>query len=222
MDIDEFITENAPDEGAEQFELESSKMLDIEVDDPVLVKAGSMIAYEGDMSFTGVTNAEGGLTGYLKQKATSEGTPLMKANGKGHLYLADQGKDVQLLQLDDGESISINGNDVLAFEGSVDYKINTIGSLSGASAGGFTNVFLTGPGYIAVTTHGTPLVLSPPVRTDPNATVAWSANLSPSSYTDHSLGDIIGQSSGESYQLEFTGDDGFVVVQPFEEVGPQP
>lgn len=220
MDLKEFVRSNAPDEGADRFELESSKMLDIEVDEPVMVKADSMVAYEGEMSFTGTSNAEGGLTGFIKEQATSEGTPLMKAEGEGHLYVADQGKKVQLLHLGDGESLSINGNDVLAFEGSVDYEINTIGSLGGASAGGLTNVFLTGPGHVAITTHGDPLVLTPPVRTDPNATVAWSSNLSPGSYTDHSFSDMIGQSSGETYQLEFEGDAGFIVVQPYEESGP--
>ncbi len=32
---------------------------------------------------------------------------------------------------------------------------------------------------------------------------------------------MIGQSSDETYQLEFTGSEGFVVVQPFEERTPQ-
>ena len=124
------------------------------------------------------------------------------------------------MELDAGESISVNGNDVLAFESSVDYSISTIGSISGASAGGLTNVFLEGPGSIAITTHGNPLVLTPPVKTDPQATVAWSANNSPSSSVNRSISDMIGQSSGEQYQLEFSNPDGFVIVQPFEEGNP--
>ena len=220
MNVDQFISDNRPEDGGDSFQLENSKLLDIAVDGTVTAKAGSMVAYEGDLSFTGSSNAEGGLTGFIKSKATSEGTPVMEVEGTGHLYVADQGKEVQIMQLDPDESISVNGNDVLAFDSTVDYSISTIGSLSGASAGGLTNVFLEGPGNIVITTHGSPLVLTPPVKTDPQATVAWSADNSPSSSVNRSLSDMIGQSSGEQYQLEFTNPDGFVVVQPFEEGNP--
>jgi uncharacterized protein (AIM24 family) len=217
MELEDFVQENAPDEGRERFELESSKLLDVDVDGSILAKAGSMVAFEGNLSFTGKSSAEGGLTGFLKERATSEGTPVMAIEGDGSVYLADQGKRIQLLSLGEAESLSVNGNDVLAFEESVSYEIGTIGSLGGASAAGLTNVFLSGPGTVAITTRGDPLVLSPPVRTDPNATVAWSSDLSPSIGTNRSLGDVIGQSSEERYQMVFEGDAGFVVVQPFEE-----
>jgi uncharacterized protein (AIM24 family) len=220
MELDEFVAGNAPDEGGDRFQLENSKLLDVAVDGSVMTKAGSMVAYEGDLTFTGRSSAEGGLTGFLKDAATSEGTPVMEVEGTGHAYLADDGKKVQILTLEAGESISVNGNDVLAFESAVEYEIGTIGSLGGASAAGLTNVFLTGPGAVAITTHGDPLVLSPPVRTDPDATVAWSADTSPGVVTDRSLGDAIGQSSGETYQLSFEGEGGFVVVQPYEETTP--
>lgn len=220
MDVDEFTKSNAPDESAETFELENSKLLDIDVDGYVTVKAGSMIAYTGDISFTGKSSAEGGLTGFIKESITAEGTPVMKAEGQGHLYVADQGKKVQILHLDEGEDISVNGDDVLAFESSVSYEIGTISGFGGASAAGLTNVYLEGPGNIAITSHGDPLVLTPPVRTDPSATVAWSGHLSPGAHRDHNLKDMIGQSSGESYQMDFSGNEGYVIVQPFEERSP--
>jgi uncharacterized protein (AIM24 family) len=221
MDLNDFVSQNEPDETGDRFELENSKLLDIDVDGTVIAKVGSMIAYDGDLSFTGKSSAEGGLTGMIKSKVTSEGTPVMEVEGRGHVYLADQEKKIQILELDAGESISVNGNDVLAFEDRVDYEIGTIGSIGGASAGGLLNVYLTGPGTVAITTHGDPLVLEPPVRTDPDATVAWSSNLSPTLKADRSLKDSIGQSSGETYQMSFEGTEGFVVVQPFEERSPQ-
>jgi uncharacterized protein (AIM24 family) len=221
MDLDEFTTANAPEEGGDTFQLENSKLLDVDLDGSAMAKAGSMVAYTGDISFTGKTSAEGGVTGFLKEKVTSEGMPVMEAEGDGHLYLADQGKEIQVLSLDAGEEISVNGNDILAFESRVNYEIGTIGSLSGSSAAGLTNVFLEGPGDVAITTHGHPLVLTPPVKTDPNATVAWSGGLSPSSHVDQSISNMVGQSSDETYQLEFSGSDGFVIVQPYEEAQPQ-
>lgn len=217
MDVDEFVEANEPGESGERFELENGKLLDVDVDGTVIAKAGSMVAFDGDLTFSGKSSAEGGVMGFLKEKASSEGTPVMEVSGQGHLYLADQGKEVQLLELDDGEAISVNGPDVLAFADSVSYEISVVGSLGGASAAGLTNVFLTGPGTVAITTHGDPLVLTPPVRTDPEATVAWSRNLSPSVESNRSLSDLVGSSSDERYQLVFEGEEGFVVVQPYEE-----
>ncbi|MFB6162759.1 MAG: AIM24 family protein [Halococcoides sp.] len=218
MDLDRFAEQHAPNDSADQFDLENEKLLDIAVDGSVMTKAGSMVAYDGDLSFTGKSSAEGGLKGVVKSKLTSEGTPIMQAEGSGHLYVADQGKNIQVLDLDAGEELSVNGEDILAFESRVDYSIGMIDSLSGVSTGGLTNVFLEGPGKVAITTHGHPVVLEPPVRTDPDATVAWSTT-SPSSNVDRNLKNMVGQSSGESFQLDFTGSEGFVVVQPFEESG---
>ena len=219
MNLEEFTSTNAPKAGTDTFQLENGKLLDITVDGSVMAKAGSMVSYEGDLSFTGKSSAEGGITGFIKQKATGEGAPVMNVEGSGHLYVADQGKDIQLIELDAGETVTVNGNDILAFEDSIDYSIGMIDSISGSSSGGLTNVYLEGPGYIAITTHGEPIVLTPPVRTDPSATVAWSG-VSPGTHVNSSLSDMIGTSSDERRQLDFTGEDGFVVVQPYEEFQP--
>jgi uncharacterized protein (AIM24 family) len=65
------------------------------------------------------------------------------------------------------------------------------------------------------------LVIPTPVSTDPNATVAWSGNVSPSSKSDLNLKTFLGRSSGETFQLHFSGSDGFVIVQPYEELTPE-
>ncbi|MFH5801521.1 AIM24 family protein [Haladaptatus sp. CMAA 1911] len=219
MNLDEFVTTHAPGETANTFELESSKMLDVSVDGSVMAQAGSMVGYTGEITFE--QKSAGGLTGMLKQKATGEGAVMMKATGTGHLYLADQGKEIQLLELEADDEISVNGNDILAFEDSVDWDIKMMSSIAGASSGGLFNVYLKGPGYIAITTHGEPLVVPTPVNTDPNATVAWSSNVSPSSKRDLNLKSFIGRSSGETYQLQFAEEGGFVIIQPYEEIQSQ-
>ncbi|MFC6724140.1 AIM24 family protein [Halobium palmae] len=218
MDLDEFVSTHAPKDGGQAFDLESSKMLDVALDGSVMAKAGSMTAYTGDISFE--RKSAGGLKGMLKSKATGEGAVMMEATGSGHLYLADHGKEVQILELDAGEEISVNGNDVLAFESGVDWDIRMMSSIGGTSSGGLFNVFLEGPGHVAITTHGSPLVLPTPVSTDPNATVAWSGNVSPSTKRDLNIKGFLGRSSGETFQLHFTGEDGFVIVQPYEESQP--
>ncbi|MUV89617.1 hypothetical protein GJ629_06685 [Halapricum sp. CBA1109] len=216
MNTDRFASRHAPTDGDETFSLENNYLLDVAVDGTLQAKAGSMVAYTGDLSFTGQASAEGGITGFLKEAATNEGTPVMTVEGQGHAYLADDEKKVQILELGAGESVTVNGEDVLAFESRVSYEIDKMDSLAGAFAGGFTNVYLDGPGYVAVTTHADPLVLEPPVSTDPSATVAWSGT-SPNVEVNKNLSDMVGQESGERFQMEFDGEDGFVVVQPYEE-----
>lgn len=218
MQLEEFVSSHAPDESDAAFQRESSKMLDVAVDGAVMAKAGTMVAYTGDLSFE--RTSAGGLTGMLKKQVTGEGSVMMEATGQGHLYLADHAKEVQVLELDTGEEISVNGNDVLAFERSVDWDIKMMRSIAGTSAGGLFNVFLKGPGHVAITTHGEPLVVPTPVSTDPNATVAWSGNVSPGTKRDLNIKGFLGRSSGETFQLHFAEPDGFVVVQPYEEVQP--
>jgi uncharacterized protein (AIM24 family) len=146
---------------------------------------------------------------------------LMKMEGQGKIYLADKGKRVHVLALQ-GESICVNGNDMLALEPSLDSDITMIKSMAGMMAGGLFNVKISGAGLAAITTHGDPVLLpvsraTGDVFTDPNATVAWSGNLNPDMRTDVSLGTLFGRASGESVQMKFSG-EGWVLVQPYEEV----
>lgn len=216
MNVDQFTSEHVHTDTDTPFQLENSYTLDIDVDEEVMAKAGSMVAFTGDLSFTGKSSAEGGISGFIKQAATGEGTPVMTIEGQGHAYLADSGKKIQLLELDTDDSITVNGEDVLAFDSDLTYEISSMDSLAGAFAGGFTNVYLEGPGYVAITTHGDPIVLEPPVSTDPSATVAWS-DTSPDVKVNKNLSDMVGQESGERFQMNFDAGDGYVVVQPYEE-----
>ncbi|MCB1207322.1 MAG: AIM24 family protein, partial [Verrucomicrobiae bacterium] len=129
-------------------------------------------------------------------------------------------KKISILQLQ-GEAICVNGNDILAFESTISNEIKMMRRVAGMVAGGLFNYRLSGQGLIAITSHYNPLTLrvSPgnPVFTDPNATIAWSANLDPDFKTDISLKTFLGRGSGESFQMRFEG-DGFVVVQPYEEL----
>ncbi|MGM0591861.1 MAG: AIM24 family protein [Halobacteriota archaeon] len=218
MDLDTFVDSHAPQDNEQTFDLENSKLLDVALEGSVMAKAGSMVGYTGDISFE--RKSAGGLKGMLKKKVTGEGATMMEAAGTGHLFLADQGKEVQVLELDAGEEISVNGNDLLAFENSVNWDIKMMDSIAGTSTGGLFNVYLEGPGHVAITTHGKPLVVPTPVSTDPNATVAWSSNVSPSAKRDLNIKSMIGRSSGETFQLQFGGEGGFVIVQPYEEMTP--
>jgi uncharacterized protein (AIM24 family) len=219
--IDEFIRKTRQDEQEnDYFELETPRILEVNLTDMVWAKAGSMISYTGQIKFERERIMEHGLGTMFKKALTGEGTSLMKATGQGRLYLADKGKKITIFELNN-ESITVNGNDLLAFEPGIEWNINFMRKVAGMMAGGLFNVTLKGKGRVAITSHYEPLTLlvrpGEPVITDPNATVAWSGNLTPEFRTDISFRTFIGRGSGESIQMEFKG-EGFVIVQPFEEV----
>lgn|SRR5690606_19285565 len=219
--ISEFVRKTQQDEQEnDYFELETERILEVNLMDTVWAKAGSMISYTGQIKFERERMLEHGVSKMFKKALTGEGTSLMKATGQGRLYLADQGKKVTVFDLNN-ESITVNGNDLLAFEPSIEWEIKLMRKVAGMMAGGLFNVQLSGKGRVAITSHYEPLTLlvrpGESVITDPNATVAWSGNLVPEFKTDISFRTLIGRGSGESIQMEFKG-EGFVIVQPFEEV----
>lgn len=219
--IQQFIQKSKQeDKGEGLFELETERILEINLNGDIWAKMGSMISYEGSIKFQREGILEHGLGKLMKKAFTGEGSQLMKASGKGKLYVADQGKKITILDLE-GDSIFINGNDLLAFEQGLEWDIKLMRKVAGMMAGGLFNVRLEGQGMVAFTCHYEPLTLmvypGQPVYTDPNATVAWSGNLQPEFVTDVQLKTFFGRGSGESIQMKFAG-SGFVVVQPFEEV----
>ncbi|MGB7157444.1 MAG: AIM24 family protein [Tepidisphaeraceae bacterium] len=220
--IREFVERTAQQErGQGLFEMESDRVLEVNVNNqPIWTKTGSMVAYLGQIKFTREGMMEHGLGTLLKKAFTGEGARLTKAEGAGKLYLADQGKKITVLQLEN-EAIFVNGNDVLAFEPSLRFNITMMRKIAAMVSGGLFNVRFEGSGMLAITTHYDPITLrvSPgkPVYTDPNATIAWSGTLQPEFKTDVSLKTFFGRGSGESFQMMFNG-DGFVVVQPYEEI----
>ncbi|MEH7237832.1 AIM24 family protein [Bacillus sp. JJ1562] len=219
--IAEFIKNTEQeDKGEGLFELETPRMLEVNLNGMVWAKAGSMVAYNGRIKYEREGILEHGIGNLFKKALTGEGASLMKANGQGKLYLADSGKKIIILQLQN-EAIYVNGNDLLAFEPSLRHDIKLMKRVAGMMAGGLFNVRCEGSGMLAITTHYEPLTLrvtpGKPVVTDPNATVAWSGNLKPEFQTDISFKTFVGRGSGESIQMRFEG-DGFVIVQPYEEV----
>lgn len=163
---------------------------------------------------------EHGIGKLLKRGLTGEGAKLSRMEGQGYVYLADEGKKIIILNLQ-GEAITVNGNDLLAFEPSIKWDLKMMKRIAAMMAGGLFNFRLEGSGMIAITSHYEPLTLrvepGSPIFTDPNATICWSGNLTPEFKTDVSLKTFFGRGSGESFQMKFDG-DGWVVVQPYEEV----
>jgi len=134
------------DRGDGVFELETDRFLEVHLNGTVWTRKGSMVAYHGDIKFTREGIMEHGLGRAFKKMFTAEGMQLTKAEGRGKLYLADRAKKITVLELRD-ETISFNGNDVLAFEPSLKWDIKMMRSMGGMMSGGCSMSGCQGPGW---------------------------------------------------------------------------
>jgi uncharacterized protein (AIM24 family) len=201
----------------EAFALQNSKLLKVSLDQiTIQAKLGSMVAYQGEVRFEHA--GSGGMSRMLKKAVTGEGTRLMKIEGTGEVFLADQAQEIHLIRLEN-DMITCNGSNLLAFDAGIEWDIKKVeGGFSGALAGGLFNIALSGSGWVAVLSDGPPVLLNTgdaPTYADPQAAITWSSGVQTSVKTDVNVKTLIGRGSGETLQMAFHG-DGWVLVQPSE------
>ena len=108
----------------EAFALQNSKLLKVSLKQiTIQAKLGSMVAYQGDVSFEHA--GSGGMGRMLKKAVTGEGTQLMKMTGTGEVFLADTAQDVHLIKLEN-DAITCNGANVLAFDAGIEWDIQKV------------------------------------------------------------------------------------------------
>nr|BFE67032.1 hypothetical protein GCM10020092_003330 [Actinoplanes digitatis] len=185
--------------------LQNSKLLKAELNGEFMARVGSMVAYQGQVQFEAL--GSGGIGKFLKQKLTGEGVPLMKISGRGDVFLAENAADIHIIDLEPGDALSINGANVLAFDSTLNYDIKMVQGVGMMSNAGLFNCVFSGYGRIAVTTKGTPVVLSvdQPTYVDPQAAICWSANLQTGYHRAEQmgLGTLLGRSTGERFTMSF-------------------
>jgi uncharacterized protein (AIM24 family) len=203
-------------QSTDSFTLQNSKLLKVTLAGRTIqAKAGSMVAYQGDVSFEHA--GSGGVSRMLKKAVTGEGVTLMKVTGAGEVFLADTAQDVHLIYLE-GEKITVNGPNLLAFDADIDWDIERVQGASGMMGGGLFNTSLHGTGWVAVLSDGPPVLLnvaSAPTFADAQAAITWSQGVSTAIKTDFKMKNLIGRGSGETIQMAFSG-EGWVLVQPSE------
>ena len=213
------FSDHAENQAADPFVQQNKKLLKVSMAyGPVWAKSGSMVAYQGDVRFK--NRGSGGLNKMLKSAVTGEGVDLMECTGQGEMFVAHAGMDVQVIYLEN-DMVSVNGNSVLAFSGSIEWDIHRIQARGGMMAGGMYNVALRGTGYVAITTDGEPVALdvaSAPTFGDPQAVVLWTSGVTMDVKVDHGgVGTLMRGGSGETFQMGFGG-QGYVLIQPSEGV----
>ncbi|GAA3603684.1 hypothetical protein GCM10022199_04260 [Marihabitans asiaticum] len=213
------FTQFEEESSTDQFSLQNKKLLKILMGyGPVWAKAGSMVAYQGDIRFE--NTGSGGLGKLLKSAATGEGVKMMRCTGSGDLFVADDAAEVQIMYLEN-DMISVNGQNVLAFSDSIQWDIHRLQARGAAMTGGLYNVSLRGSGYVAITTKGDPVALDvagAPTYGDAQAVVMWTAGVTMDIRVDSGgLKSMVRGGTGEMLQMAFGG-QGRVLVQPAESV----
>jgi uncharacterized protein (AIM24 family) len=204
-------------QAVEAFALQNSKLLKVSLNQiTIQAKLGSMVAYQGDVSFEHA--GTGGVGRFLKKAVSGEGTQLMRMSGQGEVFLADLAQDLHLIKLEN-DQITCNGPNVLAFDAGIDWDIQKVeGGVAGALAGGLFNMSLAGSGWVAVISNGPPVLLNTgdaPTFCDPQAAITWSSGVQTHVKSDVNMKTLIGRGSGETIQMGFSG-AGWVLVQPSE------
>ncbi|MFC9090400.1 AIM24 family protein [Nocardiopsis dassonvillei] len=193
--------------------LQNHKMLRVGLNGEFFARQGAMVAYQGQVDFS--YEGSGSVSKFFKKAFTGEGLPLMKVSGRGDVFLARDAWDVHLVDLED-DHLTVNGDNVLAFEAGLSWDIRRVEG-AGMAAGGLFNTVFSGRGRVAIACHGAPVLINvdQPTFVDTDSAVAWSSSLSTGVRRTVKAGALIGRGSGEALQLSFEG-QGFVLVQASE------
>ena len=206
-----------------QFRMHGTKLLCVDLQgDMVKALTGSMVAYEGQMNFKKQSlGGQGGLKGAFKRKLTGESLSLMEVQGQGTCYIANNATEIVLIPLQ-GHTLWVEASNLLALDAQLHTDSQFTG-LRGATTGqGLFTTTVTGHGTAAIMSDGPAICLevSPqyPVVVDPQAYIAHVGQLNQNFITDVSWRNMVGESSGEAFQIAFQG-QGLVYIQPAERVG---
>lgn len=186
--------------------------------DAVKARNGSMVAYDGRMSFKKMTGGGEGLRGMVTRRITGEQMEVMEVAGHGTCWFADRASEVNLVRLN-GEKLFVEASNLLCAEASLRTGTSFTG-LRGASQGnGLFTTTVEGHGQAALLSDGPAVVLrvthGMPLQVDPGAYVAHTGDLRQQFQTGISWRTAVGEGSGESFQIRFEG-EGLVYVQPSE------
>ncbi|MEN8905777.1 MAG: AIM24 family protein [Clostridiales bacterium] len=185
-------------------------------------KKGAMVAYQGAFKFEKLLvgpgkNLASAVFSHVARRFTGENMEIMKVTGQGACYFAELAKHITVINLAQGESIGVESENLIAFTDACDYGVRPIGVGIISQKGLFTSKLTAkGPGaQVAVLSDGNPLILDSPCCVDPDAVVCWTGS-DPGFKLDLNWKMILGQTSGESYMLEFKRGGQKVIVQPSE------
>lgn len=192
------------------FALQNPTMLRVRLKGDLLARPGTMVACQGQVAVdlpggpaAAPGPAESGLGSMFRKKPAGPEQQyamgaLMRCRGQGLVFAAADGRSVHLFYLEN-EGLIVNGDAVLAFSSALRHEVQPT-----------QDAYITtvhGTGWVAVTTHGTPVLLDTgraPTFVDAPSAVCWSPDLQ--------IGVNPNGRGGRALQLVLQG-QGFVLVE---------
>jgi uncharacterized protein (AIM24 family) len=186
--------------------------------DAVKARAGSMVAYDGRMTFKKLTGGGEGLRGMVTRRLTGEQMTMMEVKGHGTCWFADRATEINLVRLG-GDKLHVESGNLLATEAGLRTG-TTFTGLRGASQGnGLFTTTVEGHGQAAIMSDGPAVALRVsaryPLTVDPGAYVAHQGEVRQSFQSGVTFRTFLGEGGGEAFQIRFEG-EGLVYVQPSE------
>jgi uncharacterized protein (AIM24 family) len=172
----------------DRFSLQNTQMLRVLLDEgPVHVRRGAVVGAQGEVAF---------------DNAIIAGLDLVVAEGSGQLFLGERAHDVHLVHLENGETVTAAGERLLAFTSDLGCAVAPV---DGADQ--LVNARLSGTGWLAVVSEGSPVLLAVAEHgtiAAARAVIAWS---------EQAEVETAPEDAGPSPRLAFRG-GGWVLVQP--------
>ncbi|MFF3953646.1 AIM24 family protein [Streptomyces sp. NPDC001890] len=201
------------------FRLQGSRTLAVDLaGDAVKAKNGSMVAYDGRMTFKKMTGGGDGLRGMVTRRLTGEQMSVMEVTGQGTCYFADRASEINLVSLH-ADKLYVEASNLLCADAGMRTGTTFTGLRGGASGNGLFTTTVEGTGQVAIMSDGAAVALRVsaqyPLFVDPGAYVAHQGKLQQHFQSGVNFRTLIGEGSGESFQIRFEG-EGVVYVQPSE------
>ncbi|MET9498587.1 AIM24 family protein [Streptomyces sp. NPDC006552] len=201
------------------FRLQGSKMLAVDMTgDGVKAKNGSMVAYDGRMTFKKLSGGGEGIRGMVTRRITGEQMVVMEVTGQGTCWFADRASEINLVELR-GDKLYVESGNLLCTAAGLRTGTTFTGVRGASQGNGLFTTTVEGHGQVAIMSDGPAVVLRVsrdyPLTVDPGAYVAHQGNLHQTFQSGVTFRTFLGEGGGEAFQIRFEG-DGLVYVQPSE------
>ncbi|MFI7388550.1 AIM24 family protein [Streptomyces sp. NPDC049813] len=201
------------------FRLQGSKMLAVDMTgDGVKAKNGSMVAYDGRMTFKKLSGGGEGIRGMVTRRITGEQMVVMEVTGQGTCWFADRASEINLVELR-GDKLYVESGNLLCTAAGLRTGTTFTGVRGASQGNGLFTTTVEGHGQAAIMSDGPAVVLRVsrdfPLTVDPGAYVAHQGNLHQTLQSGVTFRTFLGEGGGEAFQIRFEG-DGLVYVQPSE------
>lgn len=202
------------------FRLLSESMMQVEVDGLIWLRPVNLAAHCGHIKFARDPELlNESLSLFLYKAFTGETSVFAVAQGCGKVYLSNAAHRIFFVYLDN-EVINLQGTAVLAFEDSLEHKVQMIGNAAGLAVGGMYSLRLEGRGWVAFSSCGCPLTLPcstvEPLTCLPIKALAWSGRAELKVQADVSRMNLMNRGVADIMQIVFSG-GGFVAIHGDEE-----